>query len=206
MKSKNFVIAAAVLLCVIAVTWLSYFSSGMGSSDRIKVADFPKAIGAWSSVDIPLSERDFQILETRNLILREYSNPTGSKIYLYIIYSEENRKVTHPPEVCYLGSGSTIANKTLVKVSDGMRANRLLIEKGNEQQLAVYWFKAGNLSTDQYLKQQVKIVIDRLLGKKTSGALIRVSTDVQQGREQEAEQAIMEFCSDIVPHVIQFVP
>lgn len=206
MNNKNFIIVALVLAVVAVIGVISYLPTRFAISEKVKVVDFPKEIGEWIAVDIPLSERDYEILETRNLIMREYKNSAGDSVYLYIVYSEDNRKVSHPPEVCLMGGGGSILDKSCVQITNSIKAIRLLMEKGDFKQLVVYWYKAGNFHTDKYLKQQLKVVLDRMLGKRTSCALIRVSTDIKDNNQEAALGLIKGFVSEIEPLLARYVP
>ena len=206
MNNKNFFIVIITLAIVAIVGFISYLPTRIDSDSSVKVEKFPKKIGRWSSTEIPLSEKDYEILETRNLILREYKKPREEPVTLYIIYSEDNRKVSHPPEVCYLGSGVTVADKSKIQLTDSVAANRLLLEKADARQLVVYWYKAGGLNTDKYLKQQLKIVTDRMLAKRTSGALIRLSVDIVKDNEKAAIELIKSFYAQIENDLEKYVP
>ena len=169
MNNLKFVVVFLILIVAIIIGFNSYLPERFDSSTAIKVTDFPMTIGDWNATEMKLSERDYEILETRNLFVRDYKNSKGDSVYLYLIYSQDNRKVSHPPEVCYLGSGVTIADKSPVTINNHIDATKLILEKADVRQMVVYWFKAGKMYTDHYLKQQVKIVTDRIFGKRTSG-------------------------------------
>ena len=207
MKNVSFFIIVFILLGVSGLIFISYLPSRYGPMTEAKMADFPKEIKQWKGKDIPLSERDFEILETKNLIVREYKNPGADSIYLYIIYSQENRKALHPPEICYTGGGaSTILKKTVVQITDNLKANMFAIESRDSRQLVVYWFKVANFNTPSYLKQQLKFVIDRTLGKRNSGAMIRVSTPIKTAGTELSLNLIKSFVVEIEPLIAKFVP
>lgn len=206
MNNKTFVIVVCILTIAAAAGLISYLPAKFDSGNSVKMADFPKTVGDWQSKDIQLSERDYEILETRNLIMREYKNPAGQTILLYIVYSEDNRKVSHPPEVCYMGSGATVVEKEKLKLSNSISANKMLAESPNNQQIVIYWYKAGSLNTNNYLKQQLKIALVRTFGKSTSGALIRLSADIKEGNETAALNLLKSFTSQIEPLLPKYVP
>jgi EpsI family protein len=206
MNNKNFIIVIIILVVVAGVTMSAYLPSRFETGITVKMADFPKTVGEWTSKDIPLSKRDFEILETTNLIMREYNNPKGETVYLYIIYSENNRRVMHPPEICYTGGGSTIIEKSVVQITNNIKANRFTIEDKDLRQLVVYWFKTANLNTYSYIKQQLKMVTDRMLGKKISGAMIRMSTNFKENGQEAALGLIKSFANQIEPLLTKYVP
>ncbi|MDD5595627.1 MAG: EpsI family protein [Candidatus Omnitrophica bacterium] len=206
MNNKTFIIVIAILAIAAAIGLKSYQSPREDIALKIKVSNFPMQIGEWKAKDVPLSDRDYEILETRNLILRDYKNAQGQSIYLYLIYSEDNRKVSHPPEVCFIGTGATIVDQKAVQLTGLIKAKQLVIEKGNERQLMFYWYKAGSLYTDKYMKQQWKVVTDRTFGKRTSGALIRLSVDIKDNNQTAALKSLKDFAALIEPLLPKYVP
>lgn len=206
MSNKTFIIVIVILIAAGAIAISSYLPARIDAAAKIKVADFPMAIGEWQATEIPLSERDYEILETRNLFVRDYKSPQGDSVVLYIVYSEDNRKVSHPPEVCYMGSGASIVNKSSAQLTDSIRAVKLITETPKNEQMVVYWFKAGSLYTDQYLKQQLKIVVDKMLRKGTSGALIRVSADIKDNNQEGALRLLEGFTRQIEPLLERYIP
>lgn len=206
MNNKTFLIVVSILILASIIGLMSYLPGRFDSSSGPKMSVFPINIGQWQGKDIPLSEKDYEILETRNLIMREYKNPRGESIYLYIIYSEGNRKVAHPPEICLTGGGLNILDKASIQLTPSIRAVKMLMEKGDFRQVVVYWYKAGDAYTDQYLKQQLKIALGNTMGKKISGAMIRVSTNVKDNDDKSALSLIQSFVSQIEPLLPKYVP
>lgn len=207
MSNKNFVLITIILAAVAAFSILTYLPNKNASDKEAQMADFPKRIGEWEATDIPLSANDLAILETNNLIMREYKNvSTQDIIYLYIIYSAGNRKVVHPPEICYSGGGATIIEKSTVPVTNTIQANKFTVEDKDSRQLVSYWFRSGNFNTYNYMQQQLKMVINRTLRKKTSGAMIRVSTTIKDNNQEAALSLIKSFCGQIQPILDKYIP
>ncbi|MFH0827579.1 MAG: exosortase C-terminal domain/associated protein EpsI [Candidatus Omnitrophota bacterium] len=205
-KYKTF--SAVLLILVLAgITGnFFYFSGVIGRRDEVSIANFPKTIGEWSSIDVPLNKRVYDLLETKNLIMRDYKNPKGEMVNLYIIYSQDDRKVSHPPEICLQGDGATVVEKSPLNLSSKIKATKLVLEKKNSREIAVYWYKAGKEYTNDYINQQIKVSLDRLLGKRTSLALIRVIAVVENDNEKQTLAKILSFCSAIEPLVLKYAP
>ena len=204
MNNKTFIIAAVLLVGVaIIANTPAKFSAGK----EIQVSDFPKTIGNWQGTDIEIPERDYEILETRNLFIRDYKNAkTGEEVNLYIIYSQDNRRTLHPPEVCYSGGGSTILKKSVVQITDSLQANIFTIEEKNFKQLVAYWYKSKNLSTYNYMKQQIRVVLDRLLRKSTYGAMIRFAGLIKDNNEAAALEMLRGFIRECEPAINRLLP
>ncbi len=205
MKNLTFIIAAVVLIAVAVVVNIP---PKFDASQEAQMSKFPMKFGDWESTDIPLKESDYAILETRNLIMRDYKNlARGESVNLYIIYSSDNRKALHPPEICYTGGGAgTILEKGVVALDSGFKVNKFIIENQSFAQMVVYWFKSGELSTYSYIKQQLKTMLDRLMQKKTAGAMIRISTAIDPKNPEKGINLIKSFAKDILPLTNKYVP
>ena len=171
---------AFLILILITASILSlglYFRTRT-SHDKVDVTKFPIAVGGWKGEDIETTEEEYKILETRNLVSRKYTNTKGEWIMLFMIYSETNRSVFHPPEVCMMGSGFEMTDKTVDTMESKLRnitANKLLFEKQGYKELTLYCYKAGNLYTANYYLQQFYLAMHQVFGKNVPGATIRVS-------------------------------
>lgn len=207
MNNIKFFLVVGLLALAAFVALSSYLPERFDTGSSVKMADFPMKIGSWTGKDVPLTARDYAILETKNLIMREYTDPAGRKVLLYIIYSEGNRKVAHPPEVCYTGGGATITEKGVFTISPAIRATRMITEfSEGGRQFVVYWFKAGNFNTDNYMAQQFRVAWRHTLGKKTSAAMIRVSADLKDDQEAVVSKMIKDFSREIEPLLPKYVP
>jgi len=204
-------VAICVLLCLAwAVSWRSYFSVYV-DADTVDVKDFPMEIAGWTAVDLPLTDEEYAILETRNAFVRNYTASDGSVVQLYIIYSQHNRKISHPPELCYTGSGSMVILKEKIalaktKSNATITAQKIVVDQRGAQQVVVYTFKIGDSFTENYWKQQALIAVKSLLGKKSSSALIRLSAVVPGADVARAEKAIRAFAQKIVPLLPTYLP
>lgn len=206
MNNRTFIIVI-VILALVAGMVMMFFAPAQNTGEKVKVTAFPLAVGEWQGKEVPVDEKTYQILDTRNLFIREYKNAHNESVYLYIVYSEDDRKVSHPPEVCMMGGGSTILEKTTVKMTDAINGNRLLIAEGSmPTELIVYWYKAGKLYTDAYLRQQMQTVIDRLLHRRTASAMIRVSTAIKDKNEAASLKLLRSFTRSIEPLLARYVP
>jgi len=206
MNNKTFLFIALILTVVAVFSLISYMPIKPNAATKISVTDFPKTIGEWVSQDIPLDKRVYELLETKNLIMRNYINKQGEAVNCYIIYSQDNRKVAHPPEICLQGEGATVVEKTAIQITDSIKATKLILEKSLSRELVIYWYKAGNLNTNDYLKQQLKIVIDRMSRKSSSGALIRLATEIKGDNQDKALSLIQSFAKQIEPLIQKYAP
>lgn len=205
---KTFLIFALILFSG-AVAWNTYLSTYL-AEDTVDIHLFPKTINDWTSEEIPISEGDYAILETRNAFVRNYRNTQGEEVMLFIIYSENNRKVSHPPELCYTGGGITIVDKSVkpLQFDDNttLMATKLDMDQKGLRQHAYYWFKVGDTYTHSYWTQQFLIATKSLLGQNASSALIRVSSVLDTKNPAMATESITTFTQLIKPLLLKYLP
>jgi EpsI family protein len=208
--NKNFRVLLGLFFAAGVVSWTLYFKEYQ-QKDSVSIHAFPQEIAGWKSEELPITDREFKILETRNAFTRKYTNEQGESVYIFIVYSQTNRKVVHPPEICYTGGGATFisnAHHAIDVPEPRMRiiANKYLVEQGAHRQYMCYWFKVGTTFTPNYLKGQALIAIKRLAGQPASGALIRLSAVVDPENPEQAMQQIDAFARDIAPQLFQYLP
>lgn len=209
-RLPSYIFIIALFLLASILSWKSYFKEYV-QHDTVNIHNFPQSIGDWTSEEIPITEKEYEILETHNAFARAYTRKEESPIYLFIVYSQHNRKVSHPPEICYIGGGVSVLNKSkdfiaLNKNSDRISVNKLLLERGNTQQVAYYWFKVGNNFVSNYWMQQLLITWKTIKGQPASSALIRLSATVENNNKQKAEKRIREFTRLITPELYSRLP
>jgi EpsI family protein len=181
---------------------LSLFYRQRAEKDSLIINKFPYELGDWKSTDIKLTEREYGILETRNILMREYVNSKNEsqKVYLFIICSETNRSVFHPPEVCLVGDGVNIDDKTTEKVSVknyDFLVNKLYTDKSGKNQIILYCYKAGKLYTENFYLQQLAFTFNQVFNKDKSGATIRVAAEIN-GDKEETLSMLKQFMSESI--------
>jgi EpsI family protein len=86
-------------------------------------------------------------------------------------------------------------------------ANRVLIQKGHEKQLVLYWFK----QRERYLSNEYLVNFylfwDALTKGRSDGALIRLGSALAPGESEEAvERRLTELARAIQPDLARYVP
>lgn len=203
MKSKNSAIGYLIIIILLVLT--SFFSLKLffrerSEKDSLNIQKFPYEFAGWKGKDLKVSEGEYKMLETRNLFVREYTNSSNEKVILFIIYSETNRSVFHPPEVCLFGSGMKIEEKVTEKINfgeDNFYANKLYAEKNNYRELLYYIYKVGDFYTDNFYLQQSIFALRQIFQSRIRGATIRVSTAIKSD-EKAANKLLKSFLSQTI--------
>ena len=209
---KNYFFIILLFIASAAISWHLYFKV-YSQKDAVSIHTFPREIAGWTAEELPITDKEKAILETDNVFTRRYTNPQGEEIYLFIVYSQNNRKVSHPPEVCYTGSGATILSNVHDSFSadssalKDIKVNRVTVEQGRERQIFFYWFKVGDAFTPNYWKQQGLIALKSFLGQPASSALIRISISARKEEDDaNATQKLKDFGRMILPYLQKHLP
>ena len=197
-----------ILLSSTALITFGHYSTEV-YSDIIYTQDIPMIIGGWHGRSLASHERTYEILETRDVFMGEYTNSGKDIVFLAVVFSRDNRRVAHPPETCFIGSGWSKSVRDLQTVTLGtreLRVNRMILQKGEEANLVLYLYKAGGKHTHNYYIQQFNLVLNSLLLKKTSSALIRISCYVDGDNLAEAMKRVKIFTAEAIPVLDRCLP
>lgn len=205
---RGWVAATLVLASAAGAIWLNRSIPQFWNEKTAKAAlpaSLEVAGKVMHSYDIPIDQQTKDILETGDCLNRVYVAPGSPEITLCIIFSRDNRKGTHPPDLCLSGSGDGIVAKADVTVSDvtgrpSVLCRELLVQSGPRQHYYLYTYKCGDKYTNSFWKQQFTIFLNGLLNRDSSGALIRVSTNVVTTVE-EARSRSMQLLATAIPHL-----
>jgi len=208
--NKNTLFIIGLLVFAGLISWNSFFRQ-YSQRDTVNIHFFPKSIEGWTSREVPISDYDYKILETKNAFSRIYRSDQGEEVMLYIVYSQNNRKVSHPPEICYTGSGAAILNETQINFDLGpgrgqLRVVRFASEQRGNKLMTYYWYKVGNSFTPNYWKQQVLIAIKTLLGRPASSAMVRLSVGSGGSDTPRADGIVQDFTRVILSDLKQYLP
>lgn len=209
MKVNKLTVIILLIVAAGVMSWTTYLKE-FNEEDTVSIHSFPTEINGWVSEELPITEDEYAILETRNVFTRKYTGPAGQVVYLFTVYSQYNRKVAHPPEVCYTGSGIKVVSNTVDSIpvpelDVTIKAHKLQLERRHLKQVAYYWFKVGNSFTPSYWHQQIQIAFKNLIGRPEGSALIRVSA-VHGGDDQRAVEDIKEFTRLVLPAIYKHLP
>jgi EpsI family protein len=183
--------------------------------DREAFVSFPSEIGEWRGETDRLDSIYLDVLKLSDYALYDYIHADGSVINFYSAYygSQRSGVSTHSPRTCIPGGGwklSTIEKKRIdgVKVnSNDLHVNSVVIEKGGNKQLVYYWFQGrGRTVTNEYLVKWY-LLIDSLTKNRTDGALVRITTPINDGDSREdAERRLHNFLKSLSGRLERYIP
>lgn len=150
------------------------------------------AVESWTGLGrIPLSDTVVDALELDDYLNEKFSKNKDT-IFLYVGYYLSQVKIgaAHSPLVCFPGQGWLISdyeNKSLTVGSDHLRLARMVISKGEEKQLVLYWFQAYDKTSPGTFMQKLILLRSKMFFSREDNAFIRVM--VPFGDERSVVQA-----------------
>lgn len=164
----------------------------------------------WESFIFEFDPKALLVLETEDALLRRYVCASQEYVDFCIVFSKDNRKGTHPPDVCLEGSGQDIIAKGSLTVDDipargELPCREIVVQSESELIYYLYTYKCGQNYTDSFWRQQLIIFTNGLLNRNASGALIRVSTPVDAELEDAREKAAI-FMRMGIPYLDRALP
>lgn len=201
----------AVFLLAITCLFVLLIEEPMKTpAGEINLSGIPKRIGTWSLFrDIPVHDYVRNMLQTDAVLMREYVNPEGRKVYFSVIYCRENREGFHPPEICYVSDGFEVQEQEVEEVEiteeRKIKVNKLLVISEDRSEIVLYWFNAGERVLTNYYAHQYYLLLNQLLHGKSSGTLIRVVSPVIEEDTSTVLERAKDFVREIVPVLPEYI-
>jgi EpsI family protein len=197
----SYVLAVAVLVPVAVVTMRLSAATPVAADSNLG-ARIPFRIGTLEGTDRALRPRTLELLETTDVVNRDYTAADGSPpITLCIVNSSDNRKIAHPPEVCYTGWGFDVVDRSSVRVGSGasaVDAAVISVRKGPDRESVLYWYRSGTSASANYYREQLRSALALVTGSPIGSSLVRLSTSEADGRDR-ARERLCAFAADLLP-------
>jgi len=195
--------------------------------ERKAFSEFPLELGTFAGRDRELDERVLDRLKLTDHVMRVYL-PTSSErpqagafegqtrqaaapVLLYVGYygSQRTGATYHSPKNCLPGGGWVFkSSEPVTGVIPGhpeTAINRVVIEKGFDRQLILYWYQdRGRILASEYAAK-VYLILDAATRNRTDGALVRVSVPIV-GSEEEAFRHAVAFVREAFALLTEHLP
>jgi len=100
-----------------------------------------------------------------------------------------------------MGQGSRLADRRLEKIeisfNNVFSSNSILTKSDRGNNLVIYFYETGNLMTSSYFTFRKQILLNKLNGKGTTGALVRFSINITDENKQDKLKVIQKFIKEI---------
>lgn len=208
-------LCAGCLLLVLPMASTQLAQRDEAMPQRQSFLDFPMSIAGWSGTAFPLEARYVEVLRFDDYVLADYAQAGSPPVNLYVAYYRSQRKgqSAHSPQTCIPGGGWEITSMQQVNLKatspdrSAAPANQVMIQKGDQRQAVLYWFKQRErVVANEYLVK-LYMMWDSMLRHRTDGALVRLTTPVLAGEsEVQAGKRLLQFAQSVNPVLTRYVP
>jgi exosortase D (VPLPA-CTERM-specific) len=182
---------------------------------RETFVSFPNHLDSWDGKRSALERIYLDSLKLNDYLMTDFVRNNRDLVNFFVAWydTQEAGRTTHSPRTCLPGGGWQIVDLKQVEVPGvqvsgvTLRANRVQIQLGNQQQLVYYWFQQrGRVITNEYLAKWF-LSWDSLTKHRTDGALVRLITPIRTGESmQEGDRRLSEFAATIAPRLDRYIP
>ena len=212
MTYKKIIIIALIMVVTTIVLRFSNHSEIIKPNKPFET--FPMNVGEWNGSTSKFDQKVYDILGVEDSILASYQDNEGDSIQLYVGFyqSQKEGDLIHSPKNCMPGSGWNILKTSIETVDVGRDDNvknidviKLILGKGHEQQVVLYWFQSrGRIIASEYM-QKVWLVIDSITKRRTDGSFVRLISPVVEN-EDRTLKLLKGFTKDIYPILNEYIP
>jgi EpsI family protein len=202
--------------CVLSVLVLATIgvrdrlSAPPAAPDTQALSLFPSTIGSWAGTDSPLDPDVLKTAAVDDYLNRNYRSDKA-ELGLYVGYYKSQRKgeALHSPLQCLPGAGwepMTAEPYRLTSEADGTAStvNKLIVQKGVDQMLVLYWYQTLNRVTASEYARKLFLVADAFRTGRTDVALVRVIIPIDRldpAGESKAMEHARPFAAQVLPDV-----
>jgi EpsI family protein len=206
---------AAVSLGILAATllFLQFRSTGEAVPVRQALDAFPATLGDWKGRGgTILGPNILGKLKLTDYVMRDYVDPAGRGLNLYIAYWDSQRKgaVIHSPKNCLPGAGWEPVEAAYLTIAvppphAPITVNRYLIQKDREQQVVLYWYQSQGQVIAGEVPARIAMVRGAVIRHRTDGAIVRVMSPTY-GSAQDASGRLVAFVQGFYPRLGEYLP
>ena len=211
---------AVVAIAMLVGAWgllLSLSHNEEAALPRKSFSELPMTLAnRWQGNELRLDQAVLDVLKLSDYTMRVYVSQSDSghkniPIWLYIGYYQSQRTgaTYHSPKNCLPGAGWQFVQSEqvnlLVPGRGSIVVNNVLIQKGLEKQVILYWYQdRGRIIASEY-SAKAYMIWDAMTRNRTDGSLVRISVPVERSAE-EAFAVAVEFLNDIFPLLSGYLP
>ncbi len=212
MSPKRTLIASAIML--LTAVSISFLSHTRNTPLKKPFSSFPNQIGEWTGKEERFEQRIYDVLGVDDSILSNFQTSDGRQVQLYVGFYQSQREgdLIHSPKNCMPGAGWNIINTSIEELiipnynPEKIHLINLMLKKGDQRQVALYWFQSrGRFISSEYL-QKIYLVIDSITRQRTDGSFVRLIAPVLKRDEEKAVKDMKDFAKLLIPILEEYIP
>jgi EpsI family protein len=203
----------------------SVYIAGASKTESVRprqpLSGFPILIDNWRGQDLgDFTTRVVTMLGVNDYINRTYVDRDKlASLYIGFYQSQREGSAIHSPMNCLPGAGWNPADRLRLTIpvtsssesqtTRNIEVNRIIIEKGTEKQMVLYWYHShGRVIPSEYWGK-VYTVLDAIRLNRTDAALVRVITPMSTQNAETAataQETAVQFVQAMFPLLSATLP
>ena len=177
---------------------------------REPLASLGTDIGRWQSTgDVVIDEESLAVLNADDYLSRSYQNSApglgAGVVDLFIAYygSQRQGATMHSPLNCLPATGWEPMSAREISIGAGsstVSANRVVIQKGLDRQLVIYWYQSHGRTIASEYSSKAWLVLDSIRLHRSDAALVRIVSTA------DGDAAAESFIRALQPVLHRFIP
>jgi EpsI family protein len=99
-----------------------------------------------------------------------------------------------------------VSHEPLELSSGPIKVIKLILEKGQQRQVVLYWFQSrGRFIASEYW-QKIYLVLDSIFKHRTDGSFVRLISPVGPSGQQESLETLKGFAKTVIPILEEYLP
>ena len=180
---------------------------------------FPSQIGEWTGRSLPpIDDKILAVLGVDDYLNRAYVGADRAAVGLYVGFYNSQRQgdAIHSPLNCLPGAGWEPLSRSSIAIPvtgrmgpTNIDANRYVIQKGLNRQLALYWYQSHGRTVASEYWSKFFLIRDAVRLNRTDAALVRIVAPIEPGLdagESHAESRAIAFAKAAFPLFGDYIP
>jgi hypothetical protein len=196
-------------VCLAGLALLGIYGAAESIRDRgmptelarpeLLLKELPITFGSWTGTDSRLDPEIFRAIGAKMAINRRYRDDRSIVDLHSAVFLSYGVRVLHPPELCYEGSGYTVANGETVPIEtdgNGRHVARLLTLEVKESRVyCLYWYQLG--AATFWDGDEQRRVVRGLSGQTIWPPMIKVMLQTGANSADEAQGRLKSLASSV---------
>ena len=188
---------------------ISLQPSSKASKKQIPLRQVLSDIKGWNVQVIPLDEKIVGILLLDDYINQKYSKDDKTvSLFIGYYFTADKLGAVHDPLACFPGQGWVISNsekRTLRIGEDDLQFVSMIVTKGQEKELILYWFQAFDKTFPSTFLQKSYALWARIKYVKEENSFVRISIAIEGQSIEKAFCTGVDFIKAFFPRFLEYV-
>ncbi len=167
---------------------------------------FPRRLGAWVGSNEAPDPEALARARPDEYLSRRYGDAAGRPVVLYVAYFARESSRAQVQAVCWGSCQVRDVKPHRVRLGpSALEVNRAWVVQDGEPAVVLYWYQLGHTTLRDPYRAKLDQALRALLGRRSDGALVRVSAPVR-GEPEEALARAEGFLRAALPELLRYLP